>query len=171
MLIELKKGEPEFEGVFFCSKALAKEGKISTPITNLEVKDNWMAATDGRRLHVYFLRTRWSDGLYRPLKITRTHIILHKEEENGKFPDWLGVFPEHRNYKDVRVSPDANMLMASLIRNVDSENITFRFSYLEDALEPYKGGFRTAYIYTSKPGLPVLLEGPERLAMIMPMKG
>lgn len=94
--ITKKEAQTNYNAIMFCVKAMAKyEDYGSYTMNSLYIKDNWLFATDGHRLH-YTPVIDIPDGLYEYSKV-KTTITL--KPTDGKFPNVQAVIPTSFTYE------------------------------------------------------------------------
>lgn len=76
----------DLAGVIWVNSARCRD-KTRMSITKLQVEAGVAIATDGRRLHKYTLEEPVPDGLYDPLIINQSRVLLIDNPEDCKYPD------------------------------------------------------------------------------------
>ena len=96
MKIELHRHQTLFEELWFVTQAVAKE-QTRFAIRYIKIEADYIVATDGHRLHVFYGSHGFSCGCYEIIKNTRTAIVLLQTETTKKFPDFQCIIPHHTN--------------------------------------------------------------------------
>ena len=66
-------------------------------INGVHVEPTCIVATDGRRLHIAYIKNDYEAGQYSVIKNDR-EIVLAKDESASPFPKFQDIIPDHENY-------------------------------------------------------------------------
>lgn len=165
--ILLSKEHPDYFGFKWTLKAIFKY-KIPSPIHLLNIQDGDIVATDGHRLHNYFLTQSFENGLYYPFCAVNK-IILIQSSETG-YPEWKNLFLDTPAQKEIEVpattDPKAlNKSYAKLIRLMKKTE-AFDLSYWNDILS-FGGKYKVQWygIYQQ-----VIFIASTHRAVVMPVR-
>lgn len=134
-------------------------------IGNILVEDGKGVATDGYRLHIVKeLTNPLHDGQYRVIKVTKTKVQLEAVECPGDYPDYNRIIPRDYQLTDFEHT-NIYHRYAQIIRMMRDGVISFDF--LKDATD----GMNFTSFAARDRHTPVVLEGENEFALIIPVRG
>jgi len=117
-------------GIRWTAKACSKL-KQQIVLRKIQVLSGEATATDGRRLHRYYLEEVIPDGIYSPVIIGKRQVWLFREEKGPQFPHTENLFIDKPLLK--KNVMEINSAVAELVR-LTPEGIGINIGYLSDIL-------------------------------------
>jgi len=165
MKIEIHKTKNCFDGMYFVCQARAKDATRHV-LQCVSVTQDCIVATDGHRLHILDYQNNYTPGLYDVLVCSKSKIVLLKSEEQGKFPAWQDIIPEHKD--SFNVDGTLPLFIERILVKLGKQDICVNLEYLK----PLKALKLSWHVYFGKPNEPVLLSALDHgfviQAVIMP---
>ena len=163
MLLEFDKNNPVTPIFLFLAAAVNRKTKKPEQFY-IYSDGNRMIATDGHQLHITTrLENQLPVGFYEIIKLSKTAVSLQFQAPLVKFPDVSRVLPKDPKPIDFKtIGPLARY--AEMVRNTTGLPVPYtKFEAVENLIS--LRSYSQAGEYD-----PVLLEGDEDLALIMPLK-
>ena len=177
-IINAKNGDMtsqwQLETIQWCIKAVSKD-TYRPNLMHLYIDKDFMAGTDGHRLHIAFNDWDFEPGLYEILNLKANEILLAKSEtlSLGDYPAIWRVIPAHCkngipsffcNMEKGQELHDKSYLAYHVYRNTGN---CYNLKFLDDIR---MGGNLKFELGEEKSMLVIASENHDRLAMIMPLK-
>ncbi|MFZ4441637.1 MAG: hypothetical protein ACOYOS_24795 [Syntrophales bacterium] len=176
-IINTKNGDmaKQFETIQWCIKAVAVNAYDRPNLQHLYIDKDFMAGTDGHRLHIAFNDWDFEPGLYEILNLKANEILLAKSEtlSLGDYPSIWRVIPAHCkngipsffcNMEKGQELNNKSCLAYHVYRNTGN---CYNLKFLDDIR---MGGNLKFELGEEKSMLVVASENHDRLAMIMPLR-
>lgn len=158
-IIELDKHDKDFAGFKWALKAVDFDlGYTLSRIISINL--DGIVATDGHRLHIYKAEESYPIGIFKILLRQQYHLIL-AHTKDVRFPQYKDVIPDYTKFKEFGMSGNIDLSYPTIIRNMDTDGLSY--TYLDDVGSMDK-------VYIGAKGQPIIFEGFNKLAMIMPMR-
>lgn len=159
-----------FDAFRFVAEARAKK-LTRFAIQNILIAPDYIAATDGHRLHYCYIKHPFDEGLYEVIKAIETILIMVKVTSEYKFPKWQDIVPHHQQYFEVGSACYPGHFTETILAVLGKRNIMLD----KDYLKPFSAIDRRWKVFFNGPGRPVRFISYEYKqlleAVIMPING
>jgi len=168
--INIETYDPKLDDFYWLTKAISKDRNKPEAYRSIQVKDGWLACTDGMRIHLLYYGEEtpesWQNGLYKIVNRKKTNVLLIRSDENSIYPDWTVVFPDEKPKTELSLDISKGLIDSSytqLVRNLPDDR-TLNYQYVSDLSDCYYD----AQIYEE--AMVVTFSNTVRLAAIMPKR-
>lgn len=146
----------------FLAKATKKDGAFGY----VRHFNGFWESTNGHRLHMVLddELPELEEGFYKVAKNTQTQTIFVKQRELAdiRWPNTKKVFPAHKDYKELTISPDISSAYTRVVRALDDKS-TIDLNYFKDAV--CCDGFYECFIYDNES--PIIFLNGDKIAAVM----
>jgi len=173
MLIRLrKKTASYFSNIHFVMQAVAPPDEFKCGLHLLKVECGWAEATDGHRLHGAFVGDNIADGFYEKIRYTKTHIVLHRCDDETKisYPKTHKVHPAHLEHVRFDINTRCfDQALTTFYRSYHKKGLTVKYRFLESIFLAMSG-ISVYYYHASQPLVFWDNIKNDKWAVVMPMR-